>query len=166
MPHEGKSGGTAGGVAATPGGDKAEGHKSSLQAPDGWTEPEWSMSNFVPAQRRAEARGKSGSSRERMPGRAKAPMRRLTADLVDVYQKCKPDFAYHRATNPRRCLTKPAEPTEPGGSDNADADLIVFVGDVLVSTSSGRRCVLNLVVLGCLLSVCVYSRATGIEAAA
>jgi dual specificity protein kinase YAK1 len=94
-------------------------------------------------------------------------MRRLTADLVDVYQKCKPDFAYHRATNPRRCLTKPAEPTESGGSDNADADLIVFVGDVLVSTSSGRRCVFILVVLIfplVLLSVC--ARAPEGEAAA
>lgn len=132
---------TAGGAAEAGGHTHIRAHKSSLVAPEGWVEPEWSMGNFVPAQRRPEEMRSRTWTASKVPRKAgKQPLlRRLTAELVEVYQLCKPEFQYSRGANPRRCLTKPAEPSDAAGCDNAEADLIVYVGDVLVSTSSQRR---------------------------
>lgn len=58
----------------------------------------------------------------------------LSLSLVATYRRCSPSFTYSTHLTPRRVLTKPADPAEPGGADNANSDLIVSVGDVFLST--------------------------------
>ena len=59
----------------------------------------------------------------------------LTVDLVETYHRCSPSFEYvAQPVLPPRLLTKPSEPSVPGGYDNINDDLIVSVNDVLVSS--------------------------------
>ena len=61
-----------------------------------------------------------------------------TLTLAEVYKTCKNDFKYLPGLNPRRCLTNPAE-AEPGTCDNVDGDFVLYVNQVLVSSTSGKR---------------------------
>lgn len=83
----------------------------------------------------AQPRGKKryGDSTTAVTNRKIA--RRASIELLEVYQQCKSDFRYTRSLNPRMCLTKPSEPLDATAFDNSEADLIVYVNDVLVSTS-------------------------------
>ena len=57
--------------------------------------------------------------------------------LTDSYKRCNPQFGYTSHLNPRRRLTKPAEPGGNGGWDNENQDLIISVSDVL-SADDGK----------------------------
>jgi dual specificity protein kinase YAK1 len=113
---------------------------------EGWQPPVFCKSNFRPysASTRADggtAKGEKqkGGSSANSSATIRKIARRASVELLEVYQQCKSDFRYTRSLNPRRCLTKPSEPVDAHGSDNSDSDLIVYVNDVLVSTSTGRK---------------------------
>lgn len=55
----------------------------------------------------------------------------MTVTLPQTYSACGGTLQFEIKRAPRRCLTKPAEPAEAEGIDNAEGDLIVFVGDIL-----------------------------------
>lgn len=59
----------------------------------------------------------------------------LSQHLVHTYAHANPNFKYLAALNPRRVLTKPSEPTNNEGHDNANADYILYVNDVIGSYS-------------------------------
>ena len=57
----------------------------------------------------------------------------LSSGLVDTFRECNPSYEYDTAKAPVRILTKLSTPDGNDGFDNANADLIVSVGDVLMS---------------------------------
>ena len=58
-------------------------------------------------------------------------LRKLTEDLKVTYSACNDSFSYQDSLAPRRILTKPSEPAENDGQDNAESNLIVHVNDKL-----------------------------------
>ncbi|EKX35447.1 hypothetical protein GUITHDRAFT_118363 [Guillardia theta CCMP2712] len=63
---------------------------------------------------------------------------KASVSLLEVYKTCRSDFRYQTSLNPKRCLTKPSE-IEGEGHDNREADLVIYVNDELVSSTSGRK---------------------------
>jgi hypothetical protein len=72
---------------------------------------------------------------------------RVTVCSLKTFQACNPHFAYDSTSNPRRVLTKPSEPCGNDGFDNADADLILYVNDV-IGTDDGQRKFMVVEILG------------------
>ena len=66
---------------------------------------------------------------------------RLTTDIIQIYEKCNPEFKYSESLNPKRFLTNPAVPVHNDGLDNANSDLILYVNLELVNRKSDRRLV-------------------------
>jgi dual specificity protein kinase YAK1 len=64
----------------------------------------------------------------------------LSQRITETFKICNPSFSYSVQCNPRRPITKPSEGVVNDGWDNENADLIMHVDDVLVS-SHGNRCV-------------------------
>lgn len=58
---------------------------------------------------------------------------RSTEGLVKTFEACNPAYTYSNSFNPRRVLSKPAEPVGNNGFDNEHADLILSVGMNLCS---------------------------------
>jgi hypothetical protein len=111
---------------------------------EGWQPPVFCKSNFRPYTASTRANGGTAKGEKQQKGGSSSATirkiaRRASVELLEVYQQCKSDFRYTRSLNPRRCLTKPSEPVDANGCDNSDSDLIVYVNDVLVSTSTGRK---------------------------
>ena len=72
----------------------------------------------------------------------------LTCELPELYRRCNPAFSYSRHANPRRVLTEPSERCGNGGYDNAHANLVLSVNDVLHSDSGAFRSFRVLELLG------------------
>ena len=72
----------------------------------------------------------------------------LTCELPELYRRCNPSFSYSRHANPRRVLTEPSERCGNGGYDNAHANLVLSVNDVLHSDSGAFRSFRVLELLG------------------
>ena len=72
----------------------------------------------------------------------------LTCELPELYSRCNPAFTYSRQANPRRVLTEPSERVGNGGFDNAHANLVLSVNDVLHSDSGLFRSFRVLELLG------------------
>ncbi|KAL6843767.1 hypothetical protein ACP4OV_026338 [Aristida adscensionis] len=64
---------------------------------------------------------------------------RLTADILQTFEQCNPEFKYSEALNPKRFLTNPSTPAHNDGLDNANWDLILYVNLELINKSSNRR---------------------------
>ncbi|XXG66720.1 hypothetical protein AAC387_Pa06g0241 [Persea americana] len=64
---------------------------------------------------------------------------RLTKDIVETYQICNPLFKYDEALNPKRFLTNPSVGVLNDGNDNANSDLILYAGFVLVNVRTQQR---------------------------
>ncbi|KAL6652088.1 hypothetical protein ACP70R_011013 [Stipagrostis hirtigluma subsp. patula] len=71
--------------------------------------------------------------------RKKPFVSRLTADIIQTFEQCNPDFKYSEALNPKRFLTNPSTPAHNDGHDNANWDLILYVNLELVNKVSNRR---------------------------
>eukprot|EP00854_Cymbomonas_tetramitiformis_P021741 gene21741-26150_t len=63
---------------------------------------------------------------------------KLSLKIAETYKVCDPRFNYSVSFNPRRPLSKPAEPVSNDGWDNENADLILYVNDALVSSNGNR----------------------------
>jgi len=63
--------------------------------------------------------------------KSQSVLRRVTANLLALYRRCNPDFAYSPNSPFRRVLTNPSERVGNNGFDNAHSNLIISVGDVL-----------------------------------
>ena len=72
----------------------------------------------------------------------------LTCELPELYRRCNPAFSYSRHANPRRVLTEPSERCGNNGYDNAHANLVLSVNDVLHSDSGAFRSFRVLELLG------------------
>ena len=72
----------------------------------------------------------------------------LTCELPELYRRCNPAFSYSRHANPRRVLTEPSERCGNSGYDNAHANLVLSVNDVLHSDSGAFRSFRVLELLG------------------
>jgi dual specificity protein kinase YAK1 len=55
----------------------------------------------------------------------------MTVGLTATYSLCNPSFRYLSSANPRRVLTKPSQGVANYNYDNINADLILYVNDVL-----------------------------------
>lgn len=66
-------------------------------------------------------------------------MTRLTKDIVETYQICNRVFKYNEALNPKRFLTNPSVGALNDGNDNANSDLILSAGFVLVNVRTQQR---------------------------
>ena len=75
----------------------------------------------------------SGGSPPPLHPRAHLLLLSLTCELPELYARCNPAFTYNRQANPRRVLTEPSERCGNGGHDNAHANLVLSVNDVLHS---------------------------------
>ncbi|GJN01843.1 hypothetical protein PR202_ga19144 [Eleusine coracana subsp. coracana] len=64
---------------------------------------------------------------------------RSTADIIQTFERCNPEFKYSEALNPKRFLTNPSTPAHNNGLDNANWDLILYVNLELVNETSNRR---------------------------
>jgi dual specificity protein kinase YAK1 len=64
---------------------------------------------------------------------------RLTADIIQTFERCHPEFKYSETLNPKRFLTHPSTPAHNNGVDNANWDLILYVNLELVNETSNRR---------------------------
>jgi dual specificity protein kinase YAK1 len=64
---------------------------------------------------------------------------RLTADIIQTFERCHPEFKYSEALNPKRFLTHPSTPVHNNGVDNKYWDLILFVNQELLNETSNRR---------------------------
>ncbi|KAL3837931.1 hypothetical protein ACJIZ3_022522 [Penstemon smallii] len=64
---------------------------------------------------------------------------RLTKDIVEIYQKCNPQFRYTEELNPKRFLTSPSAGLLNDGCDNANSDLILTVNYSMVNSETKRR---------------------------
>jgi serine/threonine protein kinase len=64
-----------------------------------------------------------------------------TALLVECFAACDASFAYDKALNPRRVLTKPSRPIHNNGHDNEKWDYILYVNDV-IGNEEGRKYVI------------------------
>ncbi|XP_047062078.1 dual specificity protein kinase YAK1 homolog isoform X2 [Lolium rigidum] len=64
---------------------------------------------------------------------------RLTADIIQTFERCHPEFKYSEALNPKRFLTHPSTPVHNNGADNKYWDLILFVNQELLNETSNRR---------------------------
>ncbi|TVU15864.1 hypothetical protein EJB05_39405 [Eragrostis curvula] len=71
--------------------------------------------------------------------RKKPFVARLTADIIQTFEQCNPEFNYSEARIPKRFLTNPSTPAHNDGLDNANWDLILYVNLELVNTTSNRR---------------------------
>ncbi|XP_062185035.1 dual specificity protein kinase YAK1 homolog isoform X2 [Phragmites australis] len=71
--------------------------------------------------------------------RRKPFVARLTADIIQTFEQCNPEFKYSEALNPKRFLTSPSTPAHNDGLDNANWDLILYVNLELVNKMSNRR---------------------------
>lgn len=114
------------------------GHQA-LVAPKGWQVPSFCLDVFKPFEAIIAADNRTRDTKEAENGRSRRTALKASVDLLEFYQRCKSDFRYTSNLNPRRCLTKPSDPVDAGGADNSEADLIVYVNDVLISTCTGRR---------------------------
>lgn len=63
---------------------------------------------------------------------------KLSLKIAETYKVCDPRFNYSVSFNPRRPLSKPAEPVSNDGWDNENADLILYVNDSLLSSNGNR----------------------------
>ncbi|VAH36140.1 unnamed protein product [Triticum turgidum subsp. durum] len=68
---------------------------------------------------------------------------RLTADIINTFERCHPEFKYSETLNPKRFLTHPSTPAHNDGVDNANWDLILYVNLELVNKTSNRRFVVK-----------------------
>lgn len=64
---------------------------------------------------------------------------KLSRSLPDLYRHCNPGYQWQRQPPAKRYLTNPHVPTGNEGRDNANSDLIIAVGDILVA-ENGTRC--------------------------
>lgn len=64
---------------------------------------------------------------------------RMSKFITETFKTCNKQFDYSISFNPRRPITKPSAAMGNDGWDNENADLILHVKDVLVSTQ-GNRC--------------------------
>uniref|UniRef100_A0A0E0KUS7 Protein kinase domain-containing protein n=1 Tax=Oryza punctata TaxID=4537 RepID=A0A0E0KUS7_ORYPU len=64
---------------------------------------------------------------------------RLTADIIQTFVRCNPEFKYSESLNPKIFLTNPSTPAHNDGLDNANWDLILYVNLELVNRTSNRR---------------------------
>ena len=69
---------------------------------------------------------------------------KFTVDLVTLYARCNPAFAYSTQSNPRRILTKPSERRGNDGVDNENCDFILRVHDRLQADTL-ESCVSSLI---------------------
>jgi len=97
---------------------------------------QFSKLNFVPYEQDTEPEPKSHEQSESR-GKTRLVLK-ATVSLLEVYKTCRSDFRYQTSLNPKRCLTKPSE-IEGDGYDNRDADLVIYVNDEFVSSTSGRK---------------------------
>ena len=71
--------------------------------------------------------------------REKHQVKMLTAQVVDTYQKCNPEFEYKLNMNPKLALTHPSDPSEFNfGYDNVHNDYILRVSES-INTPEGRQ---------------------------
>ncbi|KAL6053128.1 dual specificity protein kinase yak1 [Balamuthia mandrillaris] len=68
----------------------------------------------------------------------------VTRDILSLFRRCNPEFRYMPSSNPRRVLTKPSQGVDNYNYDNVNADLILYVGDVLGLPERKRYLVLDL----------------------
>ncbi|KAL5214169.1 hypothetical protein ABZP36_003321 [Zizania latifolia] len=64
---------------------------------------------------------------------------RLTADIIQTFVRCNPEFKYSESLNPKIFLTNPSTPAHNDGLDNTNWDLILYVNLELVNKTSKRR---------------------------
>ncbi|MDP2438934.1 MAG: protein kinase [archaeon] len=85
-------------------------------------------SAFLPHSARDPSVPVAGSPKHLSEG----PILQLTNGLCELYKRCSPEkFRYSSSINPRRVLTKPSEGVSNFRFDNANSDLIAYVGDSL-----------------------------------
>ncbi|KAL3624324.1 hypothetical protein CASFOL_033140 [Castilleja foliolosa] len=68
---------------------------------------------------------------------------RLTKDIVEIYQRCNPQFHYSAESNLKRFLTSPSTGLSNDGCDNANSDLILTPNYFLVNSETTRRYVVK-----------------------
>jgi len=118
--------------------------------------PSWAPSEFTAFRGYAAAVGERAGASPSAPGNGvparssnlravgKRPfVARLTTDIIQIYEKCNPEFKYSESLNPKRFLTNPAVPVHNDGLDNANSDLILYVNLELVNRKSDRRYVVQ-----------------------
>lgn len=72
-----------------------------------------------------------------------SPLISLTTEICTTYTLCNSNFSYEVSNNPKRVLTKPSEGKLNDGFDNEDANLILFVNDVLGVQDNKKYLVLD-----------------------
>lgn len=65
------------------------------------------------------------------PDRSQKPLHRCTLDLLQLFRVCNPAYTWTGQLQPRRVLTSPSVPSATNPYDNASANLIMSVGDLL-----------------------------------
>jgi hypothetical protein len=65
--------------------------------------------------------------------RFESNVKKATQYLLQTYITVDPSYSYQPLSNPRRCLTKQAEPGPIHAYDNAECDYILYVNDILGS---------------------------------
>lgn len=74
-----------------------------------------------------------------------SPANALSVYLTESFAMCQPQkFRYCKTSNPKRVLTKPAEPKYNNGCDNEDNDYILYVNDILGQEEGRKYVVLDL----------------------
>ena len=68
------------------------------------------------------------------------PLMRITKYLVQTYQNSNKEFQYASSLNPRRVITKPSQGVSNNKNDNVNADLIIYVNDILgLNRNEGKQ---------------------------
>lgn len=74
-----------------------------------------------------------------------SPANALSVYLTESFSMCQPQkFRYCKTSNPKRVLTKPADPKFNNGCDNEDNDYILYVNDILGQEEGRKYVVLDL----------------------